>query len=214
MKGWDVSRHIAFGGTRQAELRALYVAASRLPGNATVVEIGSAQGRATLVLAQALCDGNGGIVHTIDPMVYNKSIASTWVDNEPILRENIARSGLRNIEVIKDISSRVGTRFDRSIHLLFIDGDHSYEAVRSDFELFEPRVVSGGVIALHDVGVCAGPRRLAREEVYGSPRFSGIRTVRTMLVAVKRPGPRGSQWFHRTKHGAYYLAASLAGRLR
>ncbi len=59
MKGRDVSRHIAFGGTRRAELRALYIAASHLPENDAVVEIGSAQGRATLVLAQTLCDGNG-----------------------------------------------------------------------------------------------------------------------------------------------------------
>jgi cephalosporin hydroxylase len=39
----------------------------------------------------------------------------------------------------------------RKIDLLFIDGDHSYEGVRADFELFRGFVRSGGWIALHDI---------------------------------------------------------------
>ena len=34
---------------------------------------------------------------------------------------------------------------------VFIDGDHSYEGVKRDFELYEPNVRSGGIIALHDI---------------------------------------------------------------
>jgi predicted O-methyltransferase YrrM len=34
---------------------------------------------------------------------------------------------------------------------LFIDGDHTYDGVRSDFEMYGPLVRSGGVIALHDI---------------------------------------------------------------
>lgn len=40
---------------------------------------------------------------------------------------------------------------DRPIDFLFIDGDHAYEAVRRDFELYEPLVRPGGAIAFHDV---------------------------------------------------------------
>jgi predicted O-methyltransferase YrrM len=40
---------------------------------------------------------------------------------------------------------------DRPLDLLFIDGDHSYEGVRRDFELYSPLVGKGGVIALHDI---------------------------------------------------------------
>lgn len=32
----------------------------------------------------------------------------------------------------------------------FIDGDHSYEGVRKDFEMYSPLVKKGGIIALHD----------------------------------------------------------------
>ena len=37
------------------------------------------------------------------------------------------------------------------IDFLFIDGDHSYEGVKKDFEMYSPLVGSGGIIALHDI---------------------------------------------------------------
>ncbi len=39
----------------------------------------------------------------------------------------------------------------RKIDFLFIDGDHSYEGVRADFELYAPLVRQGGLIAFHDI---------------------------------------------------------------
>jgi cephalosporin hydroxylase len=38
-----------------------------------------------------------------------------------------------------------------ALDLLFIDGDHSYEGVKADFEQYAPLVRKGGVIALHDI---------------------------------------------------------------
>ena len=40
---------------------------------------------------------------------------------------------------------------DRSIDLLMIDGDHSYDAVKTDFELYSPLVAPGGLVAFHDI---------------------------------------------------------------
>ena len=34
---------------------------------------------------------------------------------------------------------------------LFLDGDHTYEGVRQDFEMYAPLVRKGGMIALHDI---------------------------------------------------------------
>lgn len=39
----------------------------------------------------------------------------------------------------------------RALDYLFIDGDHTYEGVKRDFELYASLVRSGGIIALHDV---------------------------------------------------------------
>lgn len=37
------------------------------------------------------------------------------------------------------------------LDILFIDGDHSYDGVKRDFELYSPFVRSGGLIAFHDI---------------------------------------------------------------
>lgn len=42
------------------------------------------------------------------------------------------------------------------VDFLFIDGDHSYEGVQLDFDLYAPLVRNGGVIALHDIWPAGG----------------------------------------------------------
>jgi predicted O-methyltransferase YrrM len=39
----------------------------------------------------------------------------------------------------------------RRIEFLFIDGDHTYEGVKADYELYSPLVASKGIIAFHDI---------------------------------------------------------------
>ena len=53
----------------------------------------------------------------------------------------------------------------QELDYLFIDGDHTYEGVKRDFELYAPLVCPGGIIALHDI-VDGTP-----EKVGGVPRF-------------------------------------------
>ena len=40
--------------------------------------------------------------------------------------------------------------WEKPIELLWIDGDHSFQSVKRDFEIFFPHVVEGGIIAFHD----------------------------------------------------------------
>ena len=40
---------------------------------------------------------------------------------------------------------------ENSIDFLFIDGDHSYEGVKNDFEMYKPLVSKGGIIVLDDI---------------------------------------------------------------
>jgi predicted O-methyltransferase YrrM len=51
------------------------------------------------------------------------------------------------------------------LDLLFIDGDHAYESVRRDYELYAPLVRVGGTVAFHDI--VEGPE----SSVGGVPRF-------------------------------------------
>jgi len=50
------------------------------------------------------------------------------------------------------------------INLLFLDGDHRYESVLTDWLLYSPLVKSGGVVAFHDCAVNI-------EGSYGVPQF-------------------------------------------
>jgi predicted O-methyltransferase YrrM len=43
---------------------------------------------------------------------------------------------------------------DRKIQFLFVDGDHTYEGVRRDFEMYSSIVADGGIIGFHDIVKC------------------------------------------------------------
>ena len=53
----------------------------------------------------------------------------------------------------------------RKLDFLFIDGDHTYVGVKTDFEMYSKLVAKGGIIALHDI--VPGPL----QKVGGVPRF-------------------------------------------
>ena len=40
---------------------------------------------------------------------------------------------------------------NRKLDLLFIDGDHTYEGVKKDFEMYSPLVKKNGIVAFHDI---------------------------------------------------------------
>lgn len=40
---------------------------------------------------------------------------------------------------------------EREIDVLFIDGDHTYDGVRMDYDMYAPLVRAGGLVALHDI---------------------------------------------------------------
>ncbi len=55
-----------------------------------------------------------------------------------------------------DILAHVkGVLAGRALDYLFIDGDHSYDGVKRDFEMYSPLVRSGGIVAFHDICVHA-----------------------------------------------------------
>jgi predicted O-methyltransferase YrrM len=37
------------------------------------------------------------------------------------------------------------------LDFLFLDGDHTYEGIKKDFEMYNPLVKKGGIIAIHDI---------------------------------------------------------------
>jgi hypothetical protein len=63
----------------------------------------------------------------------------------------------------------------QSIGFLWIDGNHSYEAVKHDSEAFGAFLVPGGFVALHDSKL-EGPARVIKEGI-ASGRYRRVRQV-------------------------------------
>jgi predicted O-methyltransferase YrrM len=114
------------------------------------VEIGSARGRSTCALGLACKQNGSGEVHAIDPHT-----ANAWSEGEgdtyDFLMDRLKCYGLLPwVTVHRQTSSEAASSWSKAIDFLFIDGDHTYAGVKSDFELFQRWVKPEGVIAFHD----------------------------------------------------------------
>ena len=77
---------------------------------------------------------------------------------------------------LEETRDRVAAHFGHEpLDLVFIDGDHTYESVRRDYELYAPLVRAAGIVAFHDI--VEGPY----EAVGEVPRF--WREVRSELAS-------------------------------
>ena len=135
----------------------LDLATKQGPINSTL-EIGSQDG-GTLWLAIQMLELDGH-AFTIDlpngPFggVDSKALLDTWkgwVKSSQTLDAVFGDShqdGTKT-QLIDLMKSRGVEKFD----FAFIDGDHSYEGVKSDFEKYSPLVRPGGIVAFHDVAI-------------------------------------------------------------
>lgn len=72
-----------------------------------------------------------------------------------------------------DTYARVRDVIGGTLDVLLIDGDHSYDGVRRDFELYVPLVRPGGLVILHDIVQDHGQRfgQPTTSSTGGVPRF-------------------------------------------
>jgi predicted O-methyltransferase YrrM len=118
----------------------------------TVLEIGTDKGGTFFLLARAARPD--ALVVSLDLPAGQGYAYSTW--REPLYR-SFAREQQR-IELVREDSHAPGTvekirrvLDGRRLDVLFIDGDHSYEGVKQDFEMYSPLVAKGGLVAFHDI---------------------------------------------------------------
>lgn len=52
-----------------------------------------------------------------------------------------------------------------ALDLLFIDGDHSYEGVKADWEAYKGFLKPGSIVIFHDYGWAEGVKRVVHEDV-------------------------------------------------
>ena len=82
-------------------------------------------------------------------------------------------------------SEKATIGWNRPVRLLWIDGDHRYDAVHLDYSLWEPHLVEGGTLAMHDTIRKQGPKRVLWENIFRSNRFAQIPIVDNITVVRK-----------------------------
>ena len=63
-------------------------------------------------------------------------------------RLDLIRDDSHDRRTFDDVQARLGGQL---LDFAFIDGDHTYDGVSRDFELYKPLVRPGGIIAFHDI---------------------------------------------------------------
>jgi predicted O-methyltransferase YrrM len=170
-RAWHVSRDLAASGLSRArqihtfthsdELAALHGLAADLPDGARILEVGSYLGASTCFLAAGLRGKRGAIV-CID----------TW-ENQTMpdgVRDTFAEFTV-NTRGVADRITTIRKRSDQitaaelggPFHLIFLDGDHSYSATKSDLQLAASVLSADGVIAFHDSLSFQGVSRVVGE---------------------------------------------------
>ena len=115
------------------------------------LEIGSARGRSTCYIAMALKENGRGTLYAVDPHTETEWNDHSSRDTYEILQQNLETLDLSaQVQVLREFSEEVARSWESPIDLLFIDGDHSYEGVKRDWELFVRHLSPFGVAIFHD----------------------------------------------------------------
>jgi predicted O-methyltransferase YrrM len=148
-----------------AEGRALHDAALVRAPLGPCVEIGAYCGKSAVYLGVA-CQTVGGLLFSIDHHRGSEENQPGWeyfdpelwdevagsLDTLPFLRRTLRAAGLEEVVVpMVGRSAAIARIWTTPISLLFIDGGHTMEAALGDFRGWAPRLMAGGLLAIHDV---------------------------------------------------------------
>lgn len=145
------------GWLKEGQARILWDEAKALPPGGTVLEIGSHQGRSTVILGEALRP-TGGTVLAVDPFVEGKLFGG--LSTREKFERNIAASDLGEVvELVADYSTSLRPTWTRPFDLLYIDGKHDYWTLSDDLK-WSVHLPEGAGIVIHDcyssIGVTLG----------------------------------------------------------
>jgi predicted O-methyltransferase YrrM len=126
----------------------------------SILEIGTAQGASLFLLSRVAA--SGATLVTVDLGGYRRShvrLLRSFARNNQ--RIELIRGDSHSQETLENIREAIRHPVD----VLFIDGDHTYDGVRCDYEFFSPFVRPGGIIAFHDI-VEGPPEKVGGVPVY------------------------------------------------
>jgi len=129
------------------------------------VEIGGYCGKSALYIGTA-CAAHDEVLFSIDHHRGSEENQPGWeyfdeevwdeaagaVDTLPFFRDTVRRAGLEGVVIpIVGRSIDIAARWQTPISFLFVDGGHTMEHALNDYRGWTPRLMTGGVLAIHDV---------------------------------------------------------------
>jgi len=111
-----------------------------------VLEIGTFHGHSGGYMLSALEENNKGFLYTIE--VNEEYIGIANVNLNKVSKRYKILSGVASISLKGRVLMK--DKWAKPIDFLFVDGDHSFESVKSDLEMYEPFITKNGIIACHD----------------------------------------------------------------
>ena len=139
---------------------------ARQVSEGVIIEVGSFRGRSTVALSVGSREGANAAVFAIDPHeefdgVFGGKFGPP--DRRAFFESMLSTGCWQNVRLVNLSSEVVSAAWQRPVELLWIDGDHSYEGVRRDFDCWVPHLLPGGTIALDDTEAGGGPAQLVEE---------------------------------------------------
>lgn len=147
--------------TSREELECLYDLASQLPPRAVALEIGSYLGASSCYLAAGLATGGGRLI-CVDTW-QNETMPEGSRDTLEEFRRNLGAL-LRFVTIVRKRADELSVaEVGGSVDLVFIDADHSRDAVRRDFAVADVALTDNGIVAMHDCSAYEGVARVVGE---------------------------------------------------
>jgi predicted O-methyltransferase YrrM len=154
------------GWLTRAQAQRLYDSASSLEPGAVIVEIGSHQGRSTVVLAQAAV-ARSGRVTAIDPFIEGRLFGG--VSTRSKFEQNVTDAGVADVvDLLPRPSQDVRPEWTAPVDLLYIDGKHDYWTVTDDLEWLV-HLAPGREVLVHDAFSSIGVTLAILRHVLPSP---------------------------------------------
>jgi Methyltransferase domain len=110
-------------------------------------------------------------------------------DRGAFYRHMLCTGAYRTVRLVNLTSRIVAPGWELPVGLLWIDGDHTYEGVRSDFDLCAPHLTQRATVAFDDAANRnLGPYRVI-QELIASREYRMVRDAKLSVLERSTPNP-------------------------